>query len=155
MQQPYIVTRLFNTTHTFPRKSRFLRFLVSFSFGGFTLSKKRFLKEQLGVDVEKDGSNRGVDADACPDCTKSHLGTHLNPVRGWKGYGPIISRRLADVGGIMVGKAFSQAGAGASAFEGPCTFSFSLLHSKLLKDSVQTESKVNIKLHYIKKFALH
>ena len=31
----------------------------------------------------------------------------------------------------MVGKVFSLAGAGA--FEGPCTFSFSSLHSKLVK----------------------
>ena len=88
------------------------------------------------VDVDKDGSDSGVDADACPDGTKSQLGTHMNPVGGWNGYSLIISRRFTDVGGIMVSKAFSLGVAGAGAFEGPCTFSFSLLHSKLLKDKV-------------------
>ena len=108
----------------------------------------------MGVNAVKDGSDQGVDADACPDGTKSHLGTHLNPVRDWKGYGPIISRRLPDVGGIMVGKAFSLAGASAGAFDGPCTCSFSWLHSKLLK-KFQAERIVNIKLHYIKNLAFH
>ena len=61
MQQPYITARSFNTTHTFACKSSFKRFLVSFAFGGFTLSKKRFLKEQLSVDFDKDGSDWGVD----------------------------------------------------------------------------------------------
>ena len=36
----------------------------------------------------------------------------------------------------MVSKAFCLGVAGAGAFEGPCTFSFSLLHSKLLKGKV-------------------
>ena len=121
----------FNATHAFARKSNFVRFLVSLALGGFTLSKKTFSKEKLGVDVAKDVSDQGVDADACPDGTKSHLRTHLKSAGGWKGYGPIISRRLVDVRGVMVGKVFSLAGAGA--FEGPCTFSFSSLHSKLVK----------------------
>ena len=109
---------------------------IFFAFGGFTLSRKRFLKKQLAVNADKDGSDQGVDADACPDDSKSHLGTHLNPVGGWKGYDPIISRGLADVGGAMVGKAFSLAGANTGAFEGPCTFSSSLLHLKLQKDNI-------------------
>ena len=76
MQQPYIAMRSFNATHTFALKSSFVCFHVSFAFGGFTLSKNKFLKEQLGVSVDKDGSDWWVDTDACPDGTKSDLGTH-------------------------------------------------------------------------------
>ena len=72
----------FNATHAFARKSNFVRFLVSLAFGGFTLPKKTFSKEKLGVDVAKDVSDQGADADACPDGTKSHLRTHLKSVGG-------------------------------------------------------------------------
>ena len=46
------------------------------------MPKKTFSKEKLGVDVAKDVSDQGVDADACPDGTKSHLRTHLKSVGG-------------------------------------------------------------------------